>query len=172
MIQVQDDDIFARWNVHRPDLVRDGIVDGGLWLSSPVRTVFVLKEVHAHKHTRWDLRDFLAGGARNGAMTWNNVTRWVLGGAPEADPLAPELRGPTQGLRAKALRSICVVNLKKNAGGGTAKTELGVDVGPPRLPWPALDDEARGKLRSDLERLGFFEWRTAGEPAGEGGASW
>ena len=35
---------------------------------------------------------------------------------------------------------------------------LGVDVGPARLPIVSLTAEQAGKLRGDLEKLGFFEW--------------
>jgi N-acetylneuraminate lyase len=35
---------------------------------------------------------------------------------------------------------------------------LGVDVGPARLPLANLQEEECGKLRSDLEKLGFFSW--------------
>ncbi|MGL4553593.1 MAG: dihydrodipicolinate synthase family protein [Gemmataceae bacterium] len=35
---------------------------------------------------------------------------------------------------------------------------LGVDVGRPRLPFTPLADEDAGRLRGDLDRLGFFDW--------------
>ena len=35
---------------------------------------------------------------------------------------------------------------------------LGVDVGPARLPIASLTAEQAGKLRGELEKLGFFEW--------------
>jgi N-acetylneuraminate lyase len=35
---------------------------------------------------------------------------------------------------------------------------VGVDVGPPRLPTTALTSEETGRLRGELERLGFFDW--------------
>jgi len=50
--------------------------------------------------------------------------------------------------------------------------ELGVDVGPPRLPFAALDHAARRELRSELEALGFFTWRTTSERALQGGLGW
>ncbi len=45
---------------------------------------------------------------------------------------------------------------------GAAKatmTMLGVDVGPARLPNASLTLEQTTKLRADLEKLGFFDWR-------------
>ena len=44
---------------------------------------------------------------------------------------------------------------------GAAKTVmkmLGVDVGPARLPNTNLTPEQTGKLRGELETLGFFDW--------------
>jgi N-acetylneuraminate lyase len=35
---------------------------------------------------------------------------------------------------------------------------LGVDVGPPRLPIKRLAPQQIAALRSDLEKLGFFDW--------------
>ncbi|HEY1378927.1 MAG TPA: dihydrodipicolinate synthase family protein [Gemmataceae bacterium] len=35
---------------------------------------------------------------------------------------------------------------------------LGVDVGPPRLPFAPLTGESRDGLRAELERMGFFDW--------------
>jgi N-acetylneuraminate lyase len=35
---------------------------------------------------------------------------------------------------------------------------LGVDVGPARLPNKNLSDDEQKALRTDLEKLGFFDW--------------
>ena len=35
---------------------------------------------------------------------------------------------------------------------------LGVDVGPARLPHPALNADEGCRLHGDLEKLGFFGW--------------
>ena len=50
--------------------------------------------------------------------------------------------------------------------------ELGVEVGPPRLPHLALDTAARRAMRDELEAMGFFDWRLAPELAASGGADW
>ena len=43
-------------------------------------------------------------------------------------------------------------------GGGSRMKMLGVDVGPARLPNTNLDADQVTKLRSDLEKIGFFDW--------------
>jgi N-acetylneuraminate lyase len=37
-------------------------------------------------------------------------------------------------------------------------TILGVDVGPARLPISSLSSSQMESLRSDLQKLGFFDW--------------
>jgi len=50
--------------------------------------------------------------------------------------------------------------------------EIGVDVGPPRLPWLPLGEDERARLRAALVEIGFFDWRSAPELAAEGGEMW
>jgi len=72
-------------------------------------------------------------------------------------------RGDLESARLEQRRSVTLIRTLSSFGFLSAAkatmAELGIDVGPPRLPWPALDDEARGRLRDALEKLGFFEWR-------------
>ncbi len=71
-------------------------------------------------------------------------------------------RGDLIAAREKQMRSVRVIQ-KLAARGymGAAKAVmkmLGVDVGPPRLPCASLDEGQTQALRTELEKMGFFEW--------------
>lgn len=64
--------------------------------------------------------------------------------------------------RQEQLRSVRLIELLVRYGYMAAAKAtmgfLGVDVGPPRLPNASLPPERQTELRSELERLGFFDW--------------
>lgn len=70
--------------------------------------------------------------------------------------------GDLAAAREEQLRSAQLVRLLAGYGYmGAAKAVmamLGVDVGPPRLPIPALSAGRTAELRGRLEALGFFDW--------------
>jgi N-acetylneuraminate lyase len=71
-------------------------------------------------------------------------------------------RGDLDTARREQFHSVQMIQVLVNYGFmGAAKAVmkmLGVDVGPARLPNGSLTAEQAGKLRSDLEKLGFFGW--------------
>jgi len=64
--------------------------------------------------------------------------------------------------REEQFRGVCLIKLLASYGYmGAAKATmqmLGIDVGPARLPNTSLTPEQVGKLRGELEALGFFDW--------------
>jgi N-acetylneuraminate lyase len=70
--------------------------------------------------------------------------------------------GDLQAARVEQFRSVQLIDLLAGYGYMAAAKAtmgfLGVDVGPARLPLTSLSPEAVGRLRVDLERLGFFVW--------------
>ncbi len=76
--------------------------------------------------------------------------------------MAAAAAGDLAAARREQLRSVDLVKTLAGYGYmGAAKALmdfLGVDVGPARLPNTNLTAAQRAALRSDLERLGFFEW--------------
>lgn len=98
--------------------VPDGMVEPEEWECAPVKLLFLLKEVN-DPGEGFDLRAFLRKGAHG--KTWNTVTRWVEGIENLAGGEPPD---PAQGIdeerRARALRKIVAMNLKKTPGGGRA----------------------------------------------------
>lgn len=85
-------------------------------------------------------------------------------------------RGDLAAARGEQRRAIGLVRLLGKRGylaaAKATMTELGIDVGPPRLPATALTATARSELRAELEAIGFFDWRTAGDLAPNAGADW
>jgi N-acetylneuraminate lyase len=73
------------------------------------------------------------------------------------------LRGDLAAARAEQFRSVQVFERLSSYGFMAAAKALmgmlGVDVGPPRLPFARLDVEAEAGLRGELERMAFFESR-------------
>ena len=118
-IAEKEDRLFAAWASRHKLLVRDGTVDADEYARSPVKLLFVLKEVNDPGGGGWDLRQFLRDGGRG--STWNTVTRWVEG-IQRLPCIVPwsELSTVDNDRRKRVLRKIAVVNLKKEPGGGTA----------------------------------------------------
>lgn len=76
--------------------------------------------------------------------------------------LAAFEQGDLETARREQFRSVQLIELLAGSGYmGAAKAVmgfLGVEVGPPRLPNVALDQEQMKRLRMALDGLGFFEW--------------
>jgi len=115
----REDELFKHWEAKRPNLVRDGVVKEAAYTSSQPRVVIVLKEVNDKGGGGWDLRSVLREGMR--WQTWNPVTRWMRGlrelerslSWHEVEPVDAEAR-------LNAVRSLCVINLKKEPGGASS----------------------------------------------------
>ena len=116
----EEDRLFEDWASGHKSFARDGIVDADEHASSPVKLLFVLKEVNDPGGGGWDLRQFLRNGGRE--STWNRVTRWVEGiqRLPCIVPWSELSLQVDNDRRKRALRKIAAVNLKKEPGGGEA----------------------------------------------------
>ncbi len=71
-------------------------------------------------------------------------------------------RGDMETARMEQYRSVQLVARLNQvgfmAGAKEVMSMLGVPVGPPRLPFGTLTTDAKKALRSDLEKMGFFDW--------------
>ncbi|TWH64396.1 hypothetical protein LX59_02343 [Azomonas agilis] len=118
-IQAQEDALFQEWRAARPRFVADGAVDEDAYSSSERRILFMLKEVNDPEGGDWDLRQFIKDGGRS--YTWNNITRWIEGIRNlSIDIPWKDLEQVDNERRAKALRSVAAVNLKKSPGSHTS----------------------------------------------------
>ncbi|WP_194568953.1 hypothetical protein [Vibrio anguillarum] len=118
-IHGQENTLFDEWRGSSKGFVSDGLVSEYDYLNSDIKICIVLKEVNDPDGGGWDLRKFLADGAR--AQTWNNVVRWVTGiRSPEREIPWKEFDVLSQEDRKSTLKSICAMNLKKSPGTHTA----------------------------------------------------
>lgn len=114
----KEQELFDRWRISCPDLVPDGVVDEGAYLSSSPKIILIMKEVNSPGDSDWDLREFIRKGARR--QTWDNVTRWVIGirHLPEDIPWR-DLKEISNEQRQDHLKTLSVMNLKKSPGSHT-----------------------------------------------------
>lgn len=107
--------LFCEWKGSRKGFVSDGLVSEQDYLSSDRKICIVLKEVNDLDGGDWDLREFLAEGAR--PQTWNNVVRWILGIRNISRDIPwEEFDEINKEDRQSSLKSICAMNLKKSPG--------------------------------------------------------
>ena len=118
-IAEQEEQLFRRWRRRRPRFVPDGIVDEQAYKSRIPRILFIMKEVNGTR-PGFDLREFLRKPVR--PQTWDNVTRWITGiNSLKRDIPWRELAEISEAHRAKMLRSVAVMNVKKTPGGHTSR---------------------------------------------------
>jgi hypothetical protein len=126
-IRDEENNLFNEWKISwgsdRKSFISDGIVDETAYSAASLKLLFIMKEANdADCHGRkddWDLREFLWNGALQGAQrTYANITRWVEGIRALPEIIAwKNLSAIDDDRRRSALRSICVMNLKKSPGG-------------------------------------------------------
>lgn len=114
-ITASEKNLFEEWKGNRVGFVSDGLVSELDYLNSKTKICIVLKEVNDPDGGGWDLREFIADGARS--QTWNNVARWVDGIRNiERDIPWKEFDDINEEHRQSSLKSICAMNLKKSPG--------------------------------------------------------
>ena len=107
----------------------DGIVDPESWEKAKIKCLFLLKEpVGDPNKEDFSLTSFLYNGAKKEEdKTWKNVARWVYSVLTTEEHLPYKTKvkpvGDTPELRKEYLKYITVVNLKKQPGGSTTRTE-------------------------------------------------
>jgi len=124
--------IFAEWQQrHDKSFVRDGVVDEYTFRASSPKIVYVLKEVNDFDGGGWDLRELLLGKLASGipGKTWNNVTRWTMGLRDLSKDIPwSVLQNINEKQRKDTLKSVCVVNIKKTPGAGTADEKAVIQI--------------------------------------------
>lgn len=102
--------------------VPDGVVDENAWENTPCKVLYLLKEVNG-ADSEWDERDYLATYNRKTSyisQTIETVAKWHYGikyGVNRTwDQVQDDLKD--NNLLTNLLSQICLVNIKKTAGGG------------------------------------------------------
>ena len=113
--------LLDQWAKQVPGFIRDGLPNAEQYVLSPIRVLFVLKEVNGGQD--WDLREFLRAGARS--QTWNVVARWAEGILNhEKEVKWSELESNNDERRNYILQKICAVNVKKTSGTDVADNKI------------------------------------------------
>ncbi len=116
-IDNQEKELFDEWKYNVPGFIPDGIIDEKCYLRSSPRVLYLLKEVNGG--VDWSLKDYIKAGAR--AQTWNNIARWQYGIQNiDKDIDWQNISYITDDWRKEQLKSICVVNIKKQSGTTTS----------------------------------------------------
>lgn len=115
-IRKLENDLFTRWQAVQgyKSFAQDGLINPDVWDKTPIKILYVLKEVN-HPIGNFDLRVFLQSGGN--WKTWNNVARWtqaILDGGDYPRHVSKEDR-------IRLLAHVCAMNLKKV--GGDSKAE-------------------------------------------------
>lgn len=113
----QENRLFSNWTMRRPNIIRDGIVNDGLYFSNEPKLLFLLKEPNSDE-TNWSLVDFLRKGAQ--PATWDNITRWIIGIRNlQKDISWQQLSTISKDQRSEELQFIAAMNFKKTGGRDT-----------------------------------------------------
>ncbi|WP_396634108.1 hypothetical protein [Maribacter sp. R86514] len=106
--------LFSRWAKRRPEMAKDGVINESEYTKCKIKVLYILKEVNDWKNG--DLREFVAKGAR--WRTWNNIARWQNGIQNYFDNGITTFKNSVnENDRKKILKTIAVLNLKKESGG-------------------------------------------------------
>lgn len=117
-LHAAEESLFKRWSAVRTSFVPDGVVDEDVYSASTLKVLFLLKEANRPDGDDLDLRDFIHDGAR--PQTWDVVARWMLSIRRLQEDLPwGEIASISNSQREDALRSVAVMNLKKEPGGHT-----------------------------------------------------
>lgn len=129
MIIDYENELFDKWKAVFPNetkkkFVPDGVVDEASWSSADIKVLYLLKEVNG-ADTEWDLRQYLleySNLENRNSTTMNNLIRWhygVVNSGRSESWSEVERNLESVELLEKLFAQICVVNIKKIAGGGT-----------------------------------------------------
>ena len=115
-IREREQALFNKWRQGRKAFVEDGVVSEHYYEASNPKIALILKEVNDPDGGDWDLRQFLANGGQG--QTWNNAARWIHGirHRSSAPGWQKHYENVDADFRREELRSLCVINLKKDPG--------------------------------------------------------
>lgn len=126
-MRIEENILFEQWKKSVREqsdaiFVPDGVVNEKEWTASTCKVLYLLKEVNG-ADAEWDEREYLANYNRKTSyisQTIETVAKWQYGieyGAGRTWKLVQEDLKDNE-LLTKLLSHICLVNIKKTAGGG------------------------------------------------------
>jgi hypothetical protein len=110
-------ELFTKWISKRPELAIDGIINESEYSQSRIKVLYILKEVNDWK--KGNLKEFVQNGSRG--ATWNNIARWQYGIENYFKTRELKFKDKiSRENRIEILKSIAIVNLKKESGGSNS----------------------------------------------------
>ena len=120
LLSLHENNLLDSWADSVPGFIRDGCANPQKYANSPVKLLFVLKEVNGGKD--WDLREFMNAGCR--PQTWNVISRWIEGIFHlDRDYLWKDLQINNEQRRNQYIPHVCAVNVKKTSGSSVADSK-------------------------------------------------
>lgn len=124
-IKEQENGLFAKWkkNIHSGYFIADGVVDEHIWQNAAVKVLYLLKEPNGADE-EWDERTYLAEyskGMVTRSQTINAVIKWQYGIIHGSSVSWAKVEKETarEEVQQTMLSQICLVNMKKTAGGAS-----------------------------------------------------
>jgi hypothetical protein len=119
-LREKEKELFDEWRKKRPKFIPDGVIDEKGYLKSPLKVLYILKEVNGGEN--WDLRDYMKGGGRSATMS--NIARWQYAIENfEEDISFSKINNISQSFRQAIFKNIAVLNIKKEPVGASAKSK-------------------------------------------------
>ena len=128
--RTREDELFLEWKAlvkkeSSAIFVTDGIVNEDRWKQATMKVLYLLKEVNG-ADDEWDERDYLANYnvkdpyINTHSPTIDVLTKWQFGITDRGISSWHDVEKQTQDktLQTAMLEQICLVNIKKTAGGG------------------------------------------------------
>ena len=120
-LRKSENELLDIWKSGYQNFIPDGCADYEKYVLSPVRLLFVLKEVNGG--VNWDLRQFMKNGCR--AQTWNVISRWIQNIYNLSTDFSwAELSCNNTQRRETFIPQVCAINVKKTPGTSVANTQL------------------------------------------------
>lgn len=128
-IREQENRLFAKWraNIHEGYFIADGVVSEYFWQHAAVKILYLLKEANGADE-QWDERVYLAEygkGMVPRSQTINAVIKWQYGITHGSSVPWSEVEKETasEEVQKAMLSQICIVNMKKTAGGASVNQQ-------------------------------------------------
>ena len=129
VMREKENQLFGSWKKEISDdsgaiFVTDGIVNEECWAAAPMKVLYLLKEVNG-ADSEWDERDYLdkynedPNYIKTHSPTINVLTQWQYGLTWDSSASWETVcnEAAKADIQSKLLSQICLVNIKKTAGG-------------------------------------------------------
>lgn len=125
-IRQRENELFSKYPIDPKNIVRDGVVEEGSYLTSNPKVLFLLKEANSPGEGGWSLIEKVR--SHDPVPMLDTLARWTTGirNLPKDVPWFG-VKNISAATRISVLNYVVLFNLKKTPGGGTNKEKELVD---------------------------------------------